>query len=214
MLSLSPRYDLIKFHLPKTFIPKEIEEKYTKLLNKDAYTLKSSIDYLNESIQSISMPGISGLTVVQQQRGLNSITAGSGLRSSINTEPVHEITYISSANPLEKIDNEFKVSFRLNQGLYNYFMLYETALYYISRKQRWQSEDVMYIEILNEDGSVISKVKFLDVYMDGIDGLEFNYNKLEREFFTFDILLKFNNIDFEHFLNQETDEDGIKKTSL
>lgn len=206
MLSLSPRYDLIKFHLPKTFIPKAIEEKYTKMLNKDSYTIKSSIDYLNESIQSISMPGISGLTMVQQQRGINSINGGTGIKSSINTEPMHEITYISAGNPLEKIDNEIKISFRLNQGLYNYFMLYETAFYYACRTERWKSEDVLYIEILNEDGSVISKIKFLDVYMDGIDGLEFNYNKLEREFFTFDIVLKFNNIDFEHFLENEQNE--------
>jgi hypothetical protein len=204
MLSLSPRYDLIKFHLPKTFIPKEIEEKYTKLLSKDSYTLKSSIDYLNESIQSVTMPGISGLTIVQQQHGSNSIIPGTGINTSINTEPMHEITYLSSGNPLEKMDKEFKVSFRLNQGLYNYFMLYETAFYYACRKERWQPEYVMYIEILNEDGSVISKVKFIDVYMDGIDGLEFNYNKIEREFFTFDVVFKFNNIDFEHFLNETT----------
>ena len=45
MLSLSPRYDLIKFQLPKTFIPKEIEEKYTKLINADANTMKSSVEY-------------------------------------------------------------------------------------------------------------------------------------------------------------------------
>jgi hypothetical protein len=83
-------------------------------------------------------------------------------------------------------------------------MLYETAFYYACRKERWQPEYVMYIEILNEDGSVISKVKFIDVYMDGIDGLEFNYNKIEREFFTFDVVFKFNNIDFEHFLNETT----------
>ena len=58
MLSLSPRYDLIRFHLPKTFLPKDIEEKYTAILNKDAYTMTTAIDYLNESIQSVTMPGI------------------------------------------------------------------------------------------------------------------------------------------------------------
>ena len=49
MLSLSPRYDLFRFHLPKTFLPPEIEQKYTEILNKDAYTMTSAIDYLNES---------------------------------------------------------------------------------------------------------------------------------------------------------------------
>ena len=203
MLSLSPRYDLIRFHLPKTFIPAEIEEKYTKLLNSDSFTITSSIEYLNESIQSITMPGISGLTIVQDQHGSNNITSINGLNGRLNVEPKHEITYLSSGNPLEKIDKEFKVTFRTNQGLYNYFMLYETAFHYACREFRWGPESVMYIEILNEDGVVVSKVKFIDVYMDGIEGLEFNYTKIERESNTFDVTFKFNNIDFEHFINEE-----------
>ena len=202
MLSLSPRYDLIRFHLPKTFIPTEVEEKYTKFLNTDAYTMKSAIDYLNESIQGVSMPGISGLTITQQQHGSNNIKLDS-IKKRINVEPMHEINHISSGNPLEKMDKEFKVTFRLNQGLYNYFMLYETAFYYACREYRWDCEPVMYIEILNEEGTVISKVKFIDVYIDGIEGLDFNYTKVEREANTFDVTFKFNNIDFEYFVNND-----------
>lgn len=200
MLSLSPRYDLVKFHLPKTFIPSEIEEKYTKALNEDAYTMKSAIEYLNESIQGVTMPGISGLTITQQQIGRNDITRSIG---RLNVEPMHEITHINPSNPLEMMEKEFKVTFRTNQDLLNYFMLYETAFYYVCRKYRQDPESVMYIEILNEDGIVTSKVKFIDVYIEGIDGLEFNYSKVEREADTFDVTFKFNNIDFEYFINKE-----------
>lgn len=202
MLSLTPRYDLVKFHLPKTFIPTEIEEKYTNILNTDAYTMKSAIDYLNESIQGVTMPGISGLTITQQQTGTNNVIRTSGLNKRINIEPIHEINHISSGNPLEKMDKEFKVTFRTNQGLLNYFMMYETAFYYACREYRWDAEPVMYIEILNEDGTVLSKVKFIDVYIDGIEGLDFNYSKVERESNTFDVTFKFNNIDFEYFINE------------
>jgi hypothetical protein len=201
MLSLTPRYDLIKFHLPKTFLPTEIETKYTQILNKDAYILKSAIEYLNESIQGVSMPGISGLTSTQQQHGSNDITRTSGIRGRLDVEPSHEINYMTSGNPLEKIDKEFKVTFRTNQGLLNYFMLYETAFHYACRKYRTNPEDTMYIEILNEDGTVISKVTFMDVYIDGIEGLDFNYSKIEREAGTFDVTFKFNNIDFEYLIN-------------
>ena len=202
MLSLSPRYDLIRFHLPKTFIPTEVEEKYTKFLNTDTYTIKSAIDYLNESIQGVTMPGITGLTITQQQHGSNNIKLD-GIKKRINVEPMHEINHISSGNPLEKMDKEFKVTFRTNQGLYNYFMLYETAFHYACREYKWDAEPIMYIEILNEEGTVISKVKFIDVYIDGIDGLDFNYSKIERETNTFDVTFKFNNIDFEYFVNND-----------
>ena len=204
MLSLSPRYDLVKFNLPKSFLPKEIEEKYTALLQKDSYTLGSAIEYLNESIQAVTMPGISGLTVMQQQHGSNRIkSTGIGIGSRINVEPMHEINYLTPGNPLEKLEKEFKVTFRKNQGLYNYFMIYETAFYYACKEFRWKPESVMYIEILNEDGTVISKIKFMDVYIEGIEGLEFNYTKVERDADTFDVTFKFNNIDFEHFIEED-----------
>ena len=199
-LSLSPRYDLIRFQLPKTFIPEEIEQKYTELLNSDAYTMTSAIDYLNESVQGINIPGLSGLTTVQQQHGFNGINKTT---RRINVEPMHEITYLTPENPLEKMDKEFKVTFRANQGLLNYFMLYETAFHYACREFRADPEHVMYIELLDETGVIISRVKFIDVYMDGIEGLDFNYSKIEREANTFDVTFKFNNIDFEHFINED-----------
>lgn len=206
MLSLSPRYDLFRFHMPKTFLPKEIEEKYTALLQKDNYTMSTAIEYLNESIVGVTIPGISELTRAQQQHGHNTLQNASGIGKRLNVEPMHEITYITTGNPLEKLEKEFKVTFRKNQGLYNYFMLYETAFYYACREFRWQPERVMYIEILNEEGLVVSKVKFLDVFINGIEGQEFSYNKIERDADTFDVTFKFNNIDFEHFVEEDYKE--------
>ena len=200
MLSLSPRYDLFRFHLPKTFLPPEVEAKYTAILNKDAYTMTTAIDYLNESIQGVSMPGINDLTTVQTQHGSNNITRTS---DRLNVEAAHEITYLTVENPLEKIDKEFKVTFRANNGLLNYFMLYETAFWYACREYTWDCEPVMYIELLNEDGTVISRVKYIDVHFNGIEGLDFNYSKIERDANTFDITFKFNNIDFEYLINED-----------
>ena len=201
-LSLSPRYDLVRFNLPKSFIPPEIEEKYTAFINNDSYTIKSAIDYLNESIQGITMPGISELTITQQQHGFNGITQSDRSRKRLNVETSHEITYFGTKNPLENIDKEFKITFRANQGLLNYFMLYETAFHYACREYKGDCEPVMYIEILDENGTAIAKVKFIDVHMDGIEGLDFNYSKVEREENTFDVTFKFNNIDFEYFINE------------
>lgn len=203
MLSLSPRYDLFRFHLPKTFLPKDIEEKYTSLLTKENGTLTTAIDYLNESIQGITMPGISDLTIQQVQHGSNRIPLEGIKGRKLNVEPSHEITYLSAGNPLEKIEKEFKVTFRANQGLLNYFMLYETIFYYACREYEADCEPVMYIELLNETGTIISRVKYIDVHIDGIEGRDFNYTKIERESDTFDVTFKFNNIDFEYLINND-----------
>ena len=202
MLSLSPRYDLVRFSFPKDFLPTEIEEKYTAILNKENATLTTAIDYLNESIQSVTLPGISGFTMQQVQHSSNNIPIND-IRGRINVEPSHEMTYISPGNPLEKIEKEFKVTFRANQGLINYFMLHETAFHLICKGTNSQCEPVLYIELMDEKGTVISRVKYIDVYMDGLEGREFSYTKIERESDTFDVTFKFNNIDFEYFINKD-----------
>ena len=202
MLSLSPRYDLVRFSFPKGFLPKEIEEKYTAILNKENATLTTAIDYLNESIQSVTMPGISELTIQLVQHGSNGINTNLPIKK-LNVEPAHEMTYIAPGNPLEKIEKEFKVTFRANQGLINYFMLYETAFYLICKGTGGDCEPVLYIDLMDEKGTVISRVKYMDVHMDGLEGREFNYTKVERESDTFEVTFKFNNIDFEYFINKD-----------
>lgn len=194
MLSLSPRYDLFRFSFPKDFLPKEIEEKYYKILNANSGVITTPIDYLNESIQGINFPSMSDILIQQQQHGVNS---GERRFGKINVEPKHDINYQSTSNPLDKISPEFKVTMRVNQGLYNYFMMYETILHQMSKTKEYNDSSVLTLEIMDASGVVTSKIYFKQVLMDGIDGLDFSYNKVERESGTFDITFKFNNIDFE-----------------
>lgn len=194
MLSLSPRYDLFRFQFPRDFIPTEISERYGKIIMEEFGTITSPIDYLNESIQGISFPGISDVNVTQQQHSSNELKRKS---NRLNVEPKTDIIYTSTANPLDKINKEFKVTFRMNQGLYNYFMLYEMLFHYICKPILREEEPVLYVEILDESGVVRSKIKYMDCHIDGIDGLDFSYNKIERDSGTFDVIFKFNNIDFE-----------------
>lgn len=194
MLSLSPRYDLFRFAFPKDFIPQSIEEKYLKIINKTPGVLTTPIDYLNESIQGVNIPGISDVLIQQQQHSSNNIQR---LPHKINVEPKREAVYRSTANPLEKIGQEFKITFRMNQGLYNYFMLYEIILMQMTKPGEVDQQPVLILEIMNEDGEVIAKIYYKGVLIDNIDGLDFNYNKIERDTGTFDVSFKFNNIDFE-----------------
>lgn len=196
MLSLSPRYDLFRFTLPKDFLDEEITLKYDQIINKLPGVITNSIDYLNESIQGISFPGISDILMEQQQHGYNSnpYTNNTG---RLNIEPQRTNIYRSTTNPLMSINRELTITFRYNQGLYNYFMLYESILKQHDKTYNYTPNSSFVLELLSEKGKVISKIKFTDLLMDSIDGLEFNYSKIERETGTFNVTFKFNNIDFE-----------------
>lgn len=208
-LSLSPRFDLFKFKLPKDFLADQVTEKYQIILNETPGVITKPIDYLNESIQGISFPGMTDLLVVQQQPGgsnpirrVNSPGLG-----RINREPIHDINYQSTINPLENIDKEFRVSFRLNQGLFNYFMIYETIFYRACKQTRMPCDKVFTVDLLGETGEVVSHILYKDVYIDGIDGLDFTFSKIDREASTFDVKFRFNNIDFEFVENLIEDYD-------
>lgn len=197
MLSLSPRWDLFRFSFPKDFLPEVVSEKYAKILSRNAGVLVTPIDYLNESIQNITIPGISEINMQQQQHSANAIKRTDTPKKVINVEPKTDITYKSSTNPLDNIEKSFKVGFRMNQGLYNYFMIYETIFYRICKPYDVGPDSVLYIELLDETGTICARIKFFDVYIDGIDGLDFDYSKLDRENNSFDVTFKFNNIDFD-----------------
>lgn len=197
-LSLSPRYDLFRFCLPKDFLPEDVDKKYRKLLSKNAGVIVNPIDYLNESIKGIRIPGISELITDQTQHESHPQSSGrSNKLGRIQVEPQHTMSYTSTGNPLEKIERELKVTFRMNQGLYNYYMLYETIFNHYCKHIDMPIDDVMYVEILDETGVITGRIKFKDIRLNGIDGLDFSYDKSTRDVGTFDISFKFNNIEFE-----------------
>lgn len=212
-LSLTPRFDLFRFCFPKEFLPEEIRTKYQTILNRNAGVIVNPIDYLNESIQAVHIPGISGLAMEQTQREANQVVPRSvvprdGVSSNrmgrINVEPSHQVVYKSAGNPLDKIERELKITFRMNQGMYNYYMLYETIFYHYVKHINMPSDDVLFIEILNEHGSICGRIVMTDVHIDGLDGLDFSYDKTTRDHYTFDLVMKFNNINFEFIPNDET----------
>jgi hypothetical protein len=191
-LSLSPRYDLVRFAFDKDFLPEPVTKKWHKFLLKNPGVISTPIDYLNESIRGITFPGISDLTITQSQHSSNSITR-TGNR--INVEPKQDNATGTPANPLDRIERNITVKFRLNQGLYNYWMLYETIFYRICKPWLYDKGDDMFIDVLNETGNPVCRVKLYQCHITGLDGLEFAFDKVERQSDEFSLTFTFNNID-------------------
>lgn len=209
MLSLSPRFDLFHFQLPRDYFPEIVLEKYQKIINKNQSVIIDPVNYINESIMGITVPGISDLNIAQNQPSHNSIRQ---TPRRINIEPIHENYYHSSTNPVNNIEKEFKITFRQNQGLYNYFMMYETIFYRICKPSLYsKGSDVFTIELLDDKGSVSSKLFLMQPLVSGIDGLEFSYSKTDRELETFDVMFNFNNINFDFVDNLVEENNDPKK---
>lgn len=196
MLSLSPRFDTFRFLFPKEFIPSEVYDKWQIVLNKEPAVITTPIDYLNESIKGITFPSIENL-VIQQPQTSTHLPNTKNRISHINTEPSQENNTYSTTNPLSNISRNFAVTMRLNQGFYNYFMCYETIFYRICKQYLYSDGDNFQIEIMDETGRVSMIIKLFQCKIEGIDGLELSYDKVERQADTFNLNFVFNNIDLD-----------------
>lgn len=202
-LSLAPRFDQFRFLIPKDYIPQVVRDKYDGILAKNPSSFINSIDYLNESIKGITLPAIENLVVEQQQVSHNSSKEEGRLRGRINVEPAHPNSTLSSENILSKIGNTFTVTFRQNQGLYNYFMMYESLFHRYMKPELFHQDitEVFDVIFLDENSVPVSRMMIYQPEINGITGLEFSYDKVERQTDTFDVTFTFNNIDFD-FLPQ------------
>lgn len=198
-LSLSPRFDQFRFMIPKEYIPKEVRDKYDAIIANNANVFGNSIDYLNESIKGVTLPGIENLIVEQPQVSHNSMVPNSRLAGKINTEPAHRNVTLSSENILAKVGNTFTVTFRQNQGLYNYFMLYESIFHRYVKPELYHHNvnELFEVVFLDEHSLPTSRMMLFQPEFNGIDGLEFSYDKVERQADSFNVTFTFNDIDFD-----------------
>ena len=195
MLSLQPRFDLFEFSIPRDWFPQELIEKYGTLLRKNLSVLMDPVDFVNESVVGVNLPGIDDLVITQEQTSTNDHSLG---KMRYNREPAHENAYKTPDNPLRHIEKEFKIAMRQDQGLLNYFLMYESIFWHICKPQMFdKGEDVFKLRIANEQGVVYAVVDIMQPTVKGITGLEFTYNKHERAGETFDVTFAFNNINFE-----------------
>ena len=207
MLSLTPRFDLFEFRFPKDFFPQEVYDKYYRLINENQAVVFDPVNLVNESIQGITIPGINDIVEPQPQTSTNSIKRTS---TRINREPKHDNFYDGPSNPLDLMDKDFTVTFRQNQGLLNYFMMYETLFHHLCKPSLYdKGEDVWNINILNEQGRIYSKILLYQPRIMGIDGLDFSYSKIERTTETFDVKFSFNNLDFDFINRQSENTDNV-----
>ena len=57
---LNSRNNLFNFKFPRTFVPKEVADKYRKYLNRmPGNLITEPIDFINYSIQGVALPGLS-----------------------------------------------------------------------------------------------------------------------------------------------------------
>ena len=172
---LNSRNNLFEFKFPRKFIPQQVADKYRSYLNRlPGSVLSEPVDYINYSIQGISMPGIAFDPVEQN---FNDGT----------------ITYHRGAIPIQNtINREFSVTMQLLDGFINYWIMMDTLLYYYSKQVKEPFIQDVSLNILDAEGNILATARFEKLIFKEIGELELNMSTNVAQFSTFDCTFNYN----------------------
>lgn len=172
---INSRNNLFNFRFPRTFIPKEVADKYRKYLNRMPGNLVTEpIDFINYSIQGIQLPGISFDPVTQAP---NDGTT----------------TYHRGSIPIQNtIERQFTVELQLLDGFINYWILQDTLLYYYAKTTKEPFVGDLKLQILDAEGIHVMSAVFEKPILNSITDLELNMSSNIAEFNTFSLNFFYN----------------------
>ena len=202
-MQLKGRQDRYRLLFPEELIPKEINDKYARILQRQHSFIYKPIDLINESIQKIQVLGFNGGTQDQMQskRGEPLMTP-SRINENNFMHTATPMPYRSPAGPVSLVDKTLNVDFRHEAGFLNYFLLFESFFYQYSRDMKTDKlPEVFPIDIFNEDGEVYCRIMLYDPLIDGMDMLDLDFTQPVAQSQTFRVIFKYGNIDFQFLLD-------------
>lgn len=199
MLSLKGRQDNWRLLFDKDFIPDEITEKYTKVLNMRKSFITQPVDFINETIQKVQVLGFSGATFAQQQTTRNTPTRNTDRIAENNFQGSYDdVQYRAVTSPISIIDKTLNVQFRMSQGYLNYFILFESFFYkYCRDTDNSQLDTHFNIDIYNEFGEIYARIVLYKPVIDAMDMLDLDFTQPVAQSQTFQVTFKYSNIDFQ-----------------
>lgn len=210
MFTLRGRQDGFRLLLPKEFIPKQVEEKYSKILQEKRSFIIKPIDFVNETIQKIEVLGFSNATINQDQPGRGEPLYKHERISENNfMHGMSAVSYRSSANPQALIDKTINVIFRHTLGYLNYFILFESFLYHYSRDTK-NSElpKEMSVDLLDNRGAIYAKIVLKYPLIDSMDMLSLDYTQPIAQSQTFQVIFKYSAFDYQFIEAERSNYNG------
>ena len=172
------------FNLPSDFIPQEILNTYTPILEKNWIQYQNVLDYLNSTIKSVSFPGISIQTPEQTL-----------IRGKIRAyKPAKNVQDIVTSH-------EFTVTFRSVDSDLNYWLAYDIfSKHYLDVANLYINPFMITAVDIWRDA--IYRIKFFEIIAISLGEITFDYSQQKTNAKEFSMTFKFNFIDLEFLLNQ------------
>jgi hypothetical protein len=163
--------------LPKGFIHQDIESKYLPYVKRNPLTYDTVGNLISSGIQSVTFPSIS-MNEVSQTRMYGKAQ-----------------DYKSSEQIGDLFTRELTITFKCMDGYINYWIMLENFLKYLDFSTKQQYFDDLYLRCLNQEGHVMTSIRFNQVIMKSLSEINFAYSDNSIDFKTFSVTVKYNKIE-------------------
>jgi hypothetical protein len=172
------------FNLPQSFLPNDVLETYTPILEKNWIQYENVIDYINSTIKSVNFPGIAFDMPMQiRMRG-----------KERSFKPARNVQDIITTR-------ELQVTFRSVDSDLNYWLLFDIInKHYLDVENQWL--DPFTITCVDIHRDAIYVIKFYEIILKSLSENMFNYSQQKVNAKEFSMSFNFNFYDIEFLLNK------------
>lgn len=183
-MRLSSQGSQFIFNMPSDFLPTEIVNTYTPILEKNWIQYENVIDYLNSTIKSVNFPGISFEMPKQ-------ITMRGKER---NFKPAKNIQDITTTRDLT-------VTFRSVDSDLNYWLMFDIiSKHYLDTENAFLNPFTITCVDIHRDAIYV--IRFYEIILKGLQDNTFNYSQQKITAKDFTMTFHFNFYDIEFLLNR------------
>ena len=183
-MRISSQLSQFIFNLPQSFLPNDVLETYTPILEKNWIQYENVIDYINSTIKSVNFPGIAFDMPMQiRMRG-----------KERNFKPARNVQDIITTR-------ELQVTFRSVDSDLNYWLLFDIInKHYLDVENQWL--DPFTITCVDIHRDAIYVIKFYEIILKSLSENMFNYSQQKVNAKEFSMSFTFNFYDIEFLLNK------------
>ena len=172
---INARQNSFFFQFPKGFFSADLETKYLAYIKRMPIPYDTLRDFMNSTIQQISLPTFQSIDNVEQTRP-------GGLTQR----------YKSSTALQNLLRREFTISFKLGEGFINYWIMYDTILEFLDFQNKEEYLPDMVLRLLDNNGVVMASVTMQQSIFTSLGEVQLNYGSTTPSLSTFTVGFKCN----------------------
>ncbi len=183
-MRLSSQNSQFIFNLPSNFLPQEIIDTYTPILEKNWIQYENVIDYLNSTIRSVNFPGMT-MDFPKQ------ITMRGKERQFKPSKNIQDII----------TTRDLTVTFRSVDSDLNYWLMFDIlSKHYLDTENAFLTPFVITCVDVHRDA--IYEIRFFEIILKSLSENTFNYSQQKTNPKEFTLMFHFNFYQIEFLLNQ------------